>query len=368
MLRSLRQRVLTPARVRSLVTINTRRLEAMQQAEIVHFCSEHPPRPRTLNEICAYKDATEFRKYLLDELPRRYAQRIGTMERLPRWNEFPAMRAIRNIYVDAFKKLRGIKVQEASRFRSSVIDIQRACSNMPERIVPAVRAMKNKTGLSNEVVNAFLDDFLIQRIGTEVLSAEYIGLTRPGRPTSVINLDCDPCEVVEAAARDATQLCRHHYGFAPPVDITRIGDVRLPFLARYLEYIMLELLKNALRATAEKHDEMGCEKNPIIVHVVADDECIMIRVRDRGVGIDPYDIAKTFDYMYTTAKPQGEDPDDLYSGGGVAPIAGFGCGLPLSRNYARYVGGGLELNSIHPVGTDVALYLDRTANQTEQVV
>ena len=40
------------------------------------------------------------------------------------------------------------------------------------------------------------------------------------------------------------------------------------------------------------------------------------------------------------------------------PMAGFGYGLPLSRLYARYFGGDLEVISMDGFGTDTFVYLN----------
>ena len=42
------------------------------------------------------------------------------------------------------------------------------------------------------------------------------------------------------------------------------------------------------------------------------------------------------------------------------PLAGYGYGLPLSRLYARYLAGDLQLFSVDGLGTDAVLTLQVT--------
>ena len=48
-----------------------------------------------------------------------------------------------------------------------------------------------------------------------------------------------------------------------------------------------------------------------------------------------------------------------------AVLAGYGYGLPLSRLYARYFGGDLQILSMEGYGTDAYLHISRLGNVQE---
>lgn len=356
------------------VQLTKRRHEALLDSEIVHFARALKPHPITLQQILAQHDAESFREFLLEELPIRWARRLHLVESLPNWSDFPHMRVIRSLYSDAFRRLRMIPQTDSERFRSTLQSIKRRNSNMLMHVVRGTRAMKATLELSDDEVNDFLDDFLTARIGTDILTSQYLAITRPHGATSVIDPQCDPVGVVREAASEARRLCRYHYGHAPPVDIVDVGQVRFPFIHQYFHYIMFELLKNSLRAVTERYDPATAVERPIRAVVCGDDSTVVIRISDAGGGIPLDAMHQVWSYLYTTAKPHGEDGDDAMEpfdsddDDGVAPMAGFGCGLPLSRNYASYVGGRLELNTMPHHGTDAYLYLNRIGNAQEAMI
>eukprot|EP00918_Siedleckia_nematoides_P105270 GHVU01229900.1.p1 GENE.GHVU01229900.1~~GHVU01229900.1.p1 ORF type:complete len:333 (-),score=61.15 GHVU01229900.1:2782-3780(-) len=62
-----------------------------------------------------------------------------------------------------------------------------------------------------------------------------------------------------------------------------------------------------------------------------------------------------------------QDSQGSSGGSEVSPLAGFGCGLPLSRLYAHYLGGALEVVSVPDYGTDSYLFLTRIGTIQDRV-
>ncbi|CAD7959718.1 unnamed protein product [Amoebophrya sp. A25] len=95
---------------------------------------------------------------------------------------------------------------------------------------------------------------------------------------------------------------------------------------------------------------------PITVDVCCDRDTVTVRISDEGGGIPRDQIDKIWSYLFTTAKPVTNfgDRDDE-----IVPMAGFGCGLPLTKEYVNWVGGRIELVSLPTFGTDVYLSLAR---------
>jgi pyruvate dehydrogenase kinase 2/3/4 len=135
-----------------------------------------------------------------------------------------------------------------------------------------------------------------------------------------------------------------------------------------LDYIMLELIKNSMRATVEFHGFDG-EFPPIKVVIAdgAENEDVVIKVSDEGGGIPRSNTKKIWSYLFTTADPSVQEG---MVGNGVdhgtdSPLAGLGYGLPISRSYARYFGGDLSIMSMEGYGTDAFVYLARLGNTRE---
>lgn len=93
--------------------------------------------------------------------------------------------------------------------------------------------------------------------------------------------------------------------------------------------------------------------------------CCSTRVSNRGGGISNIEVPKLLQYAATTADEKTAEDTDVFSrftgnmnmGPAASPMAGFGYGFPISRAYAKYLGGDLQFNTMTQLGTDVFLRL-----------
>jgi pyruvate dehydrogenase kinase 2/3/4 len=124
----------------------------------------------------------------------------------------------------------------------------------------------------------------------------------------------------------------------------------------------LELLKNSMRAVVENHSDAK-KLPPIRVIIAGGREDISIKVSDEGGGIPRSGLERMWSYLYSTGQlpppsPYSDDRDAM---------AGYGYGLPISRLYARYFRGDLQLISMDGYGTDAYLHLNRLGDQREEL-
>ncbi|XP_042414712.1 pyruvate dehydrogenase (acetyl-transferring) kinase, mitochondrial-like isoform X2 [Zingiber officinale] len=108
--------------------------------------------------------------------------------------------------------------------------------------------------------------------------------------------------------------------------------------------MVFELVKNSLRAVQECF--MNSDKNAPPVRIIVADgiEDVTIKISDEGGGIPRSGLPKIFTYLYSTAKNPLEENDEGSSDGVI--MVGYGYGLPISRLYARYFGGDLQIISM----------------------
>jgi len=164
------------------------------------------------------------------------------------------------------------------------------------------------------------------------------------------------------------------FGITPEVVLEGNLNFTFPFIASHLEYILLELLKNAMRATIEHKRKISKLHFPdlpsITILIAPGKEIVTIRISDQGGGIPPEFHSRIWQYGFTTMKKVGEDKHGLGIIGTSfeeihTPMAGLGFGLPLSRLYAKHFGGNLRLSSMEGYGTDAYLSLDSTGEVLE---
>ena len=94
---------------------------------------------------------------------------------------------------------------------------------------------------------------------------------------------------------------------------------------------------------------------PIRVVIAEGAEDVTIKISDEGGGIRRSGLQRIWTYLYTTANSPLLEMD-ADTGAGPAVLAGYGYGLPLSRLYARYFGGDLQVLSMDGYGTDASAF------------
>ena len=329
--------------------------------------------------------------FLHHELPIRLARRVLDLQTTPLLIEMESVRLVHRWYLQSFAELRAAPVpdtpEKEQHFATLVQNIyQRHAATLltMARGAYELRREVNRSDVDgfgkgriafedHREIHHFLDSFYMSRIGIRVLIGQYLALRQPP-VTDYIGLVCtrtSAAQVAQAAVEDATYMCERQYGEAPSVTLHGQLDNVFPYVPTHLHYILLELLKNSMRATCEFHGDEGAL--PHIKVIVADgdaNEDVVIKVSDEGGGIRRSHMKRIWSYLFTTAAPSVQE--GFVDIGGAAgdhdtdsPLAGLGFGLPISRAYARYFGGDLQASSLEGWGTDVFLYLRRTTDSDE---
>ncbi|KAI8834901.1 mitochondrial branched-chain alpha-ketoacid dehydrogenase kinase-domain-containing protein [Chytridium lagenaria] len=214
-------------------------------------------------------------------------------------------------------------------------------------------------------LQTLITKFFRARTGMRILIGHHLSLLRPShRPNhiGIVSTHTSPSEVASEAAADASEVCERVMGVTPGIQIIDTTRHPLVFVPSHLHHMLFEVVKNALRAVVERHEMFGSEMEEVRIEIGEENEgrSVLIRVSDRGVGIRDGEREKLFRYAYTTARPARLDGGFHGSEVEGAPMAGFGYGLPLSRLYARYFNGDLNVTSKYGYGTDVYITLHRS--------
>ncbi|GFH07623.1 protein-serine/threonine kinase [Haematococcus lacustris] len=217
-------------------------------------------------------------------------------------------------------------------------------------------------------IHQFLDGFYLSRIGIRILIGQHIALHEPPKSNHIglICTRCSPVQVAQDAINDARAICLREYGASPEVTVYGDPGFTFPYVPSHLHHMVFELVKNSLRAVQDKfeHADVDSDPPPIRLVVAEGGEDVTIKVSDEGGGIPRSGMCNIWTYLYSTAK-QPVEMENVQDNDGPVVLAGYGYGLPISRLYARYFGGDLQIISMEGYGTDAYLHLNRLGNSQE---
>eukprot|EP00903_Cladosiphon_okamuranus_P014999 g13879.t1 len=370
-------------------------------------------------------------QYLHRELPVRLAHAVTALDKMKDTGltaTLPVAR-VREDYLESFRELqespRPHELDQLAAFTETVRRAQERGSDTVLRMACGLQdLMRGGDGGEEtlERIQEFLDEFYQNRVAMRFLCGHYLALSSPQRDgfVGLVQRGVSLAEIAQGAAIEAATICCHALGACPEIRmrVDPAGDGLVAAVPEYVHYVVLELLKNAMRATMQAHgagkavggegeggagagmDVSGEESArvqerdeteagsggthnagdgdaPIVfadvpevvisVRAHGDDDVVLLVV-DQGGGIPAEATDKVWSYLYTTA---GEAVKTSYLANGgnspskPPPLAGLGYGLPLSRLYARNFGGELKLkrsasgeNAIKKRKEDIEKYKD----------
>uniref|UniRef100_A0A8V0XGY5 Protein-serine/threonine kinase n=1 Tax=Gallus gallus TaxID=9031 RepID=A0A8V0XGY5_CHICK len=317
--------------------------------EVEQF-SRFSPSPLSIKQLLDFGstngcERTSF-AFLRQELPVRFANILREIELLPdKLLSTPSVQLVKSWYIQSLMELVEFhqKSPDDQKVLSEFIDTLIRVRNRHHDVVPTMaqgvieyKDMFKVDPVTNQNIQYFLDRFYMSRISTRMLMNQHTLLfddkSRSGHPRHIGSIDpcCDVVEVVNDAFQSSKMLCDQYYLTSPELKLNQVNGkfpgepINIVYVPSHLFHMLFELFK----------------------------------ISDRGGGVPVRKIEQLFSYMYSTApRPRMDD-------GRQTPLAGFGYGLPISRLYAKYFQGDLNLYSICGYGTDAIIYLKALSTES----
>ncbi|KAK3808444.1 MAG: branched-chain alpha-ketoacid dehydrogenase kinase, partial [Benniella sp.] len=331
------------------------------------------------------------------ELPVRLARLIKATQKLPFIvGTNPYIKRVYRLYYDSFQTITASPEQIRDKEDlDHFADLLQGLVSSHADVIPMLSQgfQECKKYMNTEDIKEFLDEMIQARIGIRLIAEQVISLREQRDHGSVVHTELRPADLIKTCASFVQELCDVNYGSSPEVVINGQTDTTFTYVPVHLEYILCEVLKNALRATNDDQDitkranEFG--HPPVEVTIAQGGREITIRIRDQGGGISREHFDNVFDYSFTTVKHENDADNSMDAGAGDSPygvdsifkgvsrlamqaglggpIAGLGFGLPLTRIYARYFGGDMQLISLQGYGCDVFLKLKQIDETLEDI-
>ena len=212
--------------------------------------------------------------------------------------------------------------------------------------------------------------------------------------------------MVEACWNRASTLAKEAYGSScvlPVITIEGHLDATFPYILSHLQYVIGELLRNSIQAVVERRSVPADSPPPIEVLICEAPQHVIIRISDQGGGIPNEVMPELWSFnkgsrsqthlrnlsqvpkmaatMQELKLPNSSSDtvgssdehkkrsynDSLSSLTSRPPNLRLGMGLPMSRVYAEYWAGLLELHSLEGYGVDAFLQISKLGNKNEQL-
>ncbi|KAJ4316257.1 Protein Kinase of PDH [Neodidymelliopsis sp. IMI 364377] len=378
---------------------------------------------RTLTESRLMDSAN----YCRLELPTRLAHRLRDIQTLPYVVVAnPHLAHVYESYLRAFERFRRVpeirSLEDNDRYCKVLEETLKEHATVIPRLAIGVLEVGNL--MKPDEIDKFISTMLRARISRRVIAEQHLALTEtfnspwhfphaqaPQDQEAVgeIFLRCNAREIVEACGKTTQELIKRAYGAhvdIPEIKIYGHLDATFPYILSHLEYIIGELLRNSIQAVIEQRKSKDAKPPPIDVLICETSQHVIIRISDQGGGIPnellPYlwsfskgprrekrlqNLARVPKLLGTLQELQVGDKSaselqqkngprsgdvEIHRGSlasltSRAPDLRLGIGLPMSRLYAEYWAGSLEIHSLEGYGVDAFLQISKLGNKNERL-
>ncbi|KIK48877.1 hypothetical protein CY34DRAFT_71089 [Suillus luteus UH-Slu-Lm8-n1] len=377
---------------------------------------------RSMDEEKLIKSAN----YVRTELPVRIAHRLRDLQALPYvvvTQEGVAQ--VYELYWSAFEKFRRYPQVTTLEENEAFCEFLESILDEHAPVIPSLSLGLSLSSphLPPDSLDGFMRRMLVSRISRRVLAEHHLALSK-SLGTNSLSLPEDPhvgiiytaLNLKHSIDKCVALLHGRSYDMEdeigesmpnrgwPEVIVDGHIDTKFSYIREHLEYIIFELLKNAITATGLNH-RSSSSIPPIRATIVAGENDVGVRISDQGGGLSSARIKSPSDLFSFSHIRNATRMDDTRLGAlrsassrgvkatvaeqirplrteqsnvnsnnkdpereaGIAPHPRIGLGLPMSNIFTTYFGGTLELVSLDGWGTDVYVRLPKLGTNLEGI-
>ncbi|KAI8367966.1 branched-chain alpha-ketoacid dehydrogenase [Choanephora cucurbitarum] len=343
-----------------------------------HYCSQSPT-PLTLRQLIFYERHCNTERllksanYVRTELPIRIAHRIREFQKLPYiLGTNPYIEAVYDLYWQAFERIRKIPVIETRQENETFCDILQQSLDAHLVVIPQLAKgiheceQQYEAVMSMDRLDRFMNSTLRSRISRRVITEHHLVLSK--RKKSIFNL-CSSHDVLTKCIHLAqahamySQKMQHKAQVLPKVSLNGFNS-EFVYVSDHVEYIIFQVLSNAFR-----HSMTTEIPKEIKVTLCSNPTDVLFRISDQGGGMSKEVFKNLWSFGNKRRFRNMEKIEELEAklNEHEKMAMRLGIGLPMSRVYAEYWGGDLNLVTMEGYGTDAYVRIPKLGTQSENL-
>ncbi|CEJ01697.1 hypothetical protein G6F70_006354 [Rhizopus microsporus] len=333
------------------------------------------PTPLTLRQLIFYERHCNTERllksanYVRQELPIRIAHRIREFQKLPYiMGTNPHIQCVYDLYWQAFDRIRRIPEIQSREENDVFCQVLQSSLDAHQVVIPELAKGLHECEENYQSVmpmdrlDRFMDATLRSRISRRVITEHHLVLS--GKKKSIFNR----CSSYNTLSK-CVQLVQDHAVKVRLVnnkqDLPEVvfngQDTEFTYVSDHIEYILYQLLSNAMRHTILN------QKKTIRVTYCSNETDILFRISDEGGGLAKNRFANIWSYGNHKNMEQVEQLEAKLTEQEKNLTIRLGIGLPMSKVYAEYWGGSLQLVTMEGYGTDAYVKIPRLGTQNENL-